>query len=789
VGLDSSGGSADRFEILRPIAQGGMGQVLLARDRRLNRQVAIKYLRSDKPDPQWRTRLHHEAEHLAQLNHLNIVQIYDIQDIDGEVALVMEYVDGQNLRVHLAEHPVDYSQRLAWLTEIAGALVAAHASSIVHCDLKAENVLISAEGVAKVADFGIARQELDPAVDLLAFGQLAASVLADCPDITLAAADLLERLQDARQCRQLTAQDIASAMQRLWLESTQEETVIVGLTPGVVSQTHAKLRRWGVLAVVLAAVLVAGISLFREPAPRDYLAIATPTIVATGLSAQQQLYMRSLVQQSLQQLTLESEQHSLVSLAALGPVEGSPLEWADALGAGEVITSQLDCGVTSCQLTLQRLGIDDAAVITQATLSLLVDAPLESAAAIDNEWLRLFPGSVSRTDTPAPITAEVYSRFLQLYAATHTAGERFKLLLPEVVALIDQAPGFMPLYLLYGHLAMDVHDQTGELAILDELERMLGQARGQLGDSIPLQTLEVELALEREQLEPASRALEKLAQLGADARLLQELHGDIESHRGDYAAAEQHYLKAVAIKPSRSLYYKLAINYYFARQMPAARQVLELSLASYPAHPKSLNALGMVALDSGELELAQQSFARAIALKPETHFYSNLGLVYLLAGDYDAAMQALQVPYEQGVRGNTLLLNMADVLSLLGESEAAAELYRGLVRLDTPENFSVPLDVISQAYAHLGFYEQAIATLRRFDSAGGDQADSAFNAALVYTLAGQHIAALVEVDRALSSGIDSVWFELPWFDALCEQEQFTRLMTMSGSPQRCVNRD
>ncbi len=147
------------YDILRTLGRGGMGLVYLAHDPRLDRQVAIKCLRSDLYEPQYRERFKREALLLAKLNHPNIVQIYDYIETEDQLALVMEYVDGLNLQQHLREHIAPITLRMQWLTQIAQGLATAHDTGIIHRDLKAENILINKHKLAKITDLGIAKSQ------------------------------------------------------------------------------------------------------------------------------------------------------------------------------------------------------------------------------------------------------------------------------------------------------------------------------------------------------------------------------------------------------------------------------------------------------------------------------------------------------------------------------------------------------------------------------------------------------------------------------------------------------
>jgi serine/threonine protein kinase len=147
-----------QLEILEYLGRGGMGVVYKARQKSLNRLVALKLLAPERvQDARFAERFSREAQALAQLNHPNIVTIYDFGQAGGFYFLLMEFVDGVNLRQLLATRKLEPAEALAIVPPVCEALQYAHDHGIVHCDIKPENLLLDKDGRAKIADFGIAR--------------------------------------------------------------------------------------------------------------------------------------------------------------------------------------------------------------------------------------------------------------------------------------------------------------------------------------------------------------------------------------------------------------------------------------------------------------------------------------------------------------------------------------------------------------------------------------------------------------------------------------------------------
>ncbi len=150
---------SNRYEIQRELAQGGMAEVYLARDQLLTRPVALKALFPEfAREPSFVERFRREAQAAANLNHPNIVAIYDWGQESGTYFIVMEYVEGRSVRDLIrSEAPVDGNTTAEIAAEIASALAFAHRNGVVHRDVKPGNVLLTQQGTVKVTDFGIAR--------------------------------------------------------------------------------------------------------------------------------------------------------------------------------------------------------------------------------------------------------------------------------------------------------------------------------------------------------------------------------------------------------------------------------------------------------------------------------------------------------------------------------------------------------------------------------------------------------------------------------------------------------
>ncbi len=154
------------YKILEKLGEGGMGIVYLAEDTKLKRKVAIKFLPNYiKADAEERKRFEIEAQAAASLNHPNIATIYAIEEADDQSFIVMEFIEGKELKDIVGhEHvgaeyiqPLRIDDIIMYAIQIAGGLEAAHKKGIIHRDIKSSNIMITNDGNVKIMDFGLAK--------------------------------------------------------------------------------------------------------------------------------------------------------------------------------------------------------------------------------------------------------------------------------------------------------------------------------------------------------------------------------------------------------------------------------------------------------------------------------------------------------------------------------------------------------------------------------------------------------------------------------------------------------
>src|SRR6266404_2669375 len=151
--------SIAHYRIIKKLGAGGMGEVYLALDTKLDRKVAIKVLQPDSlAEEHLKKRLLKEAQAAARLDHPNICAVYDVNEADSLTFIVMQYIEGETLAEKMERQPLELTTALAIAEQAAEALAEAHTHGVVHRDLKPQNMMITPRGQLKILDFGLSKQ-------------------------------------------------------------------------------------------------------------------------------------------------------------------------------------------------------------------------------------------------------------------------------------------------------------------------------------------------------------------------------------------------------------------------------------------------------------------------------------------------------------------------------------------------------------------------------------------------------------------------------------------------------
>ncbi|PYQ58952.1 MAG: hypothetical protein DMF53_19550 [Acidobacteria bacterium] len=551
--------------------------------------------------------------------------------------------------------------------------------------------------------------------------------------------------------------------------------------------------RWGIAFALLAVLAAAlfwqvkgpGPAAVRKPESPLRVVVRKPEIGA-GAGEAAQLLASSLRISLLRSLLGFS---GVSPLAEGDDVAGSPAQVARALAVQEVLTSRLDCGRESCQISLQRVrGSDGQTLWSSRGFSVDPERPYLVEEAVQGYLTDAYSGFPRRAGAARlEVRPDDYTRYLRLRRTFEAkrAGETLspEALIPQLEALRASSPQFLDAYTFEAEVRQQRYKTSQDPADLDRAAELLERAR-QIAptDPRPL-TGQFGVAMLRGQWDRAEEALAGLERLQPGDPSILISRARLLEKRGEGEKALALMREGVSRYPSWRNLFRAAEMESSLGHFDAARRDAEQLLANYPESYAGLAKLAEIEFLHGDLRRAVTLFSRLVERYPRPAEISNLGTALMYQGSYREAEASFRKALALEAGNVFTLLNLADAITLAGRPDEAAPVYREVVRQARLD--AVDWQVLSaraQAQAHLKDGSGAVETVQKMLRVGPEGAQIACEASLIYTLLGDHNEALYNARRALQQGIAPRLFSLPWFDPLRSDPTFAaELQTRSRS--------
>jgi serine/threonine protein kinase/tetratricopeptide (TPR) repeat protein len=689
------GQSFGRYEIIEQIGEGGMAEVYLAKDTRLERKLALKILPgSVAQDRERMQRFVREAKSASALNHPNIITIYEIGETDNTHFIAIEYVDGETLRERLKGSRLALKSTLEIAIQVAGALDAAHRVGIVHRDVKPENVMVRPDGLVKLLDFGIAKlTESRTEIDFEAATAIKAQTI---PGMVIGTAAYMS----PEQARGLEV----DARTDIWSLGVVLYEMICGRIPfdGTTSTD------------IIVSILE------REPPSLTTIAPSTPPelqrIVTKALRKNREERYQGIKDLLVDLKTLRQESELQAKLRAAAQAFIEPTEASPANAQPKITSDSPISRVTSLSQGLifgtrtRKLLIASALavfVITFATTYFLFFNHRSALTEKDTILLADFVNTTGDTTFDGPTLKQALAvqlrqtPFLNLFPEEsvretlrymgRTESERITL---QIGREICQRRGLKAL--LVGTISSlgrnyvitleAVNGLTGETIASQQVEaegkeqvlKSLGQAaldlRKQLGESLStLQKynapIEQATTSSLEALNAYSKGLEQIYR-GDYKQALPLFNRAVEldpnfagayvwlswtySNFGDLAKTADSAAKAYALRDRVTELEKLHIDEIYhlftTGDFEKQKEADELIKRLYPSDSQAPASLGFGYLLIGQLEPALAEFREAIRLNPnESHYYGNISIILIRLNRFDEARETIKLAQGRGL--------------------------------------------------------------------------------------------------------------------------------------------
>jgi tetratricopeptide (TPR) repeat protein/TolB-like protein len=719
-----SGTVVGRFIIRERLGRGGMGEVYRAEDMRLKRDVALKRLApSLRADPIYRLRFQQESERVSRFSDPHIAAIYDVVEEQSELFLVMEYIEGENLRQRL-RRPMTLDQFFDIATQCAEALIAAHERGVVHCDIKPENVMLTTTGQVKILDFGVAKHlprsdqsstvdragttggtpaYMSPEVllenipdaraDIFSLGIvfyemltgnhpfLAASFVATTDRIRYetptpirifnpAVPEFLEAVVLKAMAKQ-AAQRYASGAELLQDLQTVRMEVTPSKLHGMLARPH-RARTWKkawIAGPVLIVVVLLGFGVYRavfKNWPRWGQSSAPVALAVLPFSlAGNDMNAKAFGDGLTETLTAK-----LTQLTGSHPLEVVPASEIRAEGVGSVEQARRDFGVG---LVLSG-SLHQSGNQVRVTYS-LVDA--KTRRQVDAGTLD------ANLSDPFAVEDQVVSGALAMLGLEIKGSERVVLAAhgthdPSAYDQYLRGRG----YLLEYHKPENIDSAIASFNRALSLDPNYPQAYAALGEAYWQGYQEGQRG--KDWIEKASSACEHAVSAAPQLADGHACLGRVYSGTGEYEKAASEFQKATAFDPTSDDAYRGLAHAYQKLNRPAeAETTYRQAIRLRPQYWAGYSWLGFFYFQQGKYDQAAKMFMEVISLAPDNfRGYSNLGAMYFLEGRYQEAISVLEKSVS--IRPTTPAYNnLGNAYFCKRQFEAAAHSFEEGLKLDS----------------------------------------------------------------------------------------------------------
>ncbi len=819
------------YLLLRAVGSGGMGVVYEAEDTRLGRRVAVKLLPAEiGRDRKAKERFLREARAASRLDHPNLCTVHDVGESDGWLYIVLAFYDGETLRDRLERGALPLGAALDVAVQVARGLASAHEAGIVHRDIKPANVMLTARGEAKILDFGIAKlgddasltrtggsvgtpaymspeqargERVDARTDVWSLAVMLYEMVAgrrpfggDGAQAVLSSILTQEPQPLDRLCPEVPPELTRTVTKALAKDRAERYASVAelladleaGMAPAGTSRPRSRRQvaalRAGLLAAATAGLLAVAVRWLPLPfaaAPPLRVAILNPAVNSAAGEDPEVSFVDAEVMEA-----------ALAALAALDGVQpldppqrdeesGSAAERMRAAEADEALLPVVDCRSASCRVTLRRLrGRGGVVLATVGPFEVLAGAEHAQrlAEAVRVHLRQVYPERRLRSGSSGgDARPRDYAAYVVLERRADSGERLGREELNLLDALLRTSPGLVGAHRLAATVARGLGDFDRALAYAARAQELAPH------DPLPLfSRFRVEMAAGR--LEAARRTLARLAEVApADARV-QSSEADVLEARGELEAARRLRHEVARRRPTWRNVLELATLEFRLGAAASARGRLVELLQAQPDNQYVRENLAALEAAFGELVRAAALYEELIADRPARPYFSNLGFVRFLLGDYAAAAAAHRRALALEPDHVLTRFNLGTALEAEGDLAGARALYRVLQQELAAA--AGPLDartrmLHAQCLVRLGRRGEALALVEQVLKQAPEDVQVVHQAAQLYALLGERLSALYYAERALKKGLRREWFAIPEFGALAEDPDFRALLASSAS--------
>jgi serine/threonine protein kinase/tetratricopeptide (TPR) repeat protein len=700
-----TGVTVGRFLLRERLGGGGMGEVYLAYDPRLKKNVAMKRLNpSLQNNSSFRERFEREAQLGATLNHPHVASVYDVLDDPNGLFLLMEYVEGPTLRERML-HVIDIDEFLRIAVQCADALEAAHAKRIVHRDIKPENIMLTAEGQVKICDFGVAKlnpdaenitegtqvatssfigtpayaapeivasKTVDHRADLFSLGVVLYEMLARQNPFrsgTLKATNdriLHEVPLSLRKCNTAVPRRVERIIRKLLEKDAANRyataaELLKDLNGVVIARRRKGLYKVMILAI-LCVVILAVVTVSKNSRPSSTKPTSLPTrknlvilpFSVAGGTPENRVYSEGLVEiltAKLTQLTLSPELQVVVASDAHAKKVDTPAKAKEEFGANLVLAGGFQFSSETVKVSYSLIETSGSNVLRSDTISASLTDPFVVQDRIINAALRTLELQLKDNPddaVPVPMTPnnaamDAYIRGIGHYNRTDQR-ENIDNAINAFQEAIDRDHTFAQAYALIGQAYIKKFDATRNAEATEAARRYCNNALALKPNLAAAHVCIGSVNTFTGEYERAAQEFERAVQLEPTNDEAYRGLGRAYEANGKLEDAEQAYRSAISARPHYAVAYLRLGDFFLTqnRHEDAIEQYRQVLTLS-PDNGGAYVSLGLAYANLGKFDEAIATLRKGTTLRPNYETFNNLGLTYMRARRLAEAIPVLEV--------------------------------------------------------------------------------------------------------------------------------------------------
>jgi serine/threonine-protein kinase len=530
------------------------------------------------------------------------------------------------------------------------------------------------------------------------------------------------------------------------------------------------------------------------------MVILKPTLVDSSLMApMQQDLVISAVEDALRQAVINTKNMYLISQREVNAITK---EYPDdlnklrqAVGASDIISTTLECDNNRCKVSFSRLVVNEN---NSNNLSVKSEknwlAPIDKFNVIfstsQTQFASLFPAKTEVNQfalVQRPVNEDDYRDYIALYSQIKGHGNYSEKSLTQLEALLTHSPYLYAGYGLYRDAALDLYLDSKDKKYFQQLDVLLQNSPPEYRYSVFAAVDRFWLASDRGNMAEARIQVGEAKKRGADDLTILGFEAFMFFNNGNYKKAADSYANAFKLRPSSSLLYNIAFSYWRMGDLTKAESSLNKMLKIVPNDYKAIRLQANIWLLQGRLDLAITAYLKIVNSINNGRDLTNLSLAYSLNKQYDKSLEFAKKALEQNPKHPFKLLNLADIEMILGDKKSAKSHYRQVVASLIGKSEVKYLANLAQAYGQLEQSNLAIAALSKAQALAPESGEVSYASAIVYSLLKEKASAIHHVEAALKNDVGIVWFNLPWFDSLCLENEFQQLMLSYNNATRCLS--